>query len=532
MNEIGRTMRGVLYEMGIIKEINKIQDIVDVPVSEDWYNKIGDWRGLYGGYLPAVHDTTRTTIGGGTSHSRIMSLGMPKIMSNEMASLIFNEKSEITVSTITSEETETEEDEFNEYLQEIFRKNRFLKNFREHLERMFALGGMVIKPFYDTKSERIVLTYYSADNFIPLAWDNRQITSGIFLSYRREGKYKYTHMEIHRWDGVDKYTIEHKLFKSDTTAIEKIGKPVPITELYDDLLEFTEINNIYQPLFVYMKPANANNFDFDVPLGISLYANVQDTLKLLDMAFDSYHREFKLGKRRILVPTSAIRSVIDPDTGESSRYFDADDEAYEAFNLGMDEGKIVDNTVPLRIDEHVNAIESLLNTLSMQCGFSGGTFTFNDSSVKTATEIISENSKTYKSKISHESVVEEGIEQLIACIVTLTELYVEDFNAPEDYEVAIAFNDVIAEDKGTEIERTISLVTSKLESRVSALMTIHGLTKEDAQEKLREIMEEDREITMSAVDAYGLVDPNTPAADPEDPAAPPENEPPTPPTAE
>lgn len=530
MNEIGKTMRGVLHEMGIIKEINKIQDIVDVPISEDWYNRMGDWRGLYGGYLGTVHDTTRTTIGGGTSNRRIMSLGMPKIMSNEMASLIFNEKSEITVSTIMNEENEAGEDEFNEYLQDIFRQNRFLKNFREHLERMFALGGMVIKPFYDTERERIVLTYYSADNFIPLAWDNRQITSGIFLSYRREGKYKYTHMEIHRWDSVDKYTIEHKLFKSDTTAIEKIGKPVPITELYDDLLEFIEIDNVYQPLFVYMRPANANNFDFDVPLGISLYANAQDTLKLLDTAFDSYHREFRLGKRKILVPTTAIRSVIDPDTGESNKYFDADDEAYEAFNMGMDDGKIVDNTVPLRIDEHVNAIESLLNTLSMQCGFSGGTFTFSDSSVKTATEIISENSKTYKSKISHESVVEEGIEQLIACIVTLTELYVEDFNAPEDYEVAIAFNDVIAEDKGTEIERTISLVTSKLESRVSALMTIHGLTKDDAQEKLREIMEEDREITMSAVDAYGLVDPDTDPAG--EPPVPPETDPPIPPTGE
>jgi hypothetical protein len=41
----------------------------------------------------------------------------------------------------------------------------------------------------------------------------------------------------------------------------------------------------------------------------------------LDIAFDSYQREFKLGKKRILVPDSAIQTVIDPITGQMHRYF-------------------------------------------------------------------------------------------------------------------------------------------------------------------------------------------------------------------
>ena len=65
------------------------------------------------------------------------------------------------------------------------------------------------------------------------------------------------------------------------------------------------------------------------------------------------------------------RLVLDPVTGEARRFFDANDEAYEAlFTDGPDTLKVQDNSVELRIDEHERAINAFLSILCLQVGFS------------------------------------------------------------------------------------------------------------------------------------------------------------------
>ncbi|PEN25441.1 portal protein, partial [Bacillus wiedmannii] len=117
--------------------------------------------------------------------------------------------------------------------------------------------------------------------------------------------------------------------------------------LYPDLEEEVRIENLTKPMFVYFKPNTANNFDMSSPLGISIYANALGTLKSLDIAFDSFQREFVLGKKRIIVPDMAIKTVADPLTGTMLRYFDANDEVYQAFQLGDNTNQIQDISVEL-----------------------------------------------------------------------------------------------------------------------------------------------------------------------------------------
>jgi len=112
--------------------------------------------------------------------------------------------------------------------------------------------------------------------------------------------------------------------------------------------------------------------------------------------------------------------------------------------------------------------------------------------MKTATEVISEQSKTFKSKQSHEVIIEASLQELIDSIVAIAELY-NIFSAPENYEVAISFDDSIAEDKSAEINQQIQLVTNQLQSRKRAIMRIHGMTEEDAEQLLQEIYAEERQ---------------------------------------
>ena len=136
-----------------------------------------------------------------------------------------------------------------------------------------------------------------------------------------------------------------------------LGVQYPLSALYPNLEPQTEIGGLTESLFSYYRTAIANNLDDNSPLGVSIYANAMDTLHALDICYDSLVSEFRLGKKRIIVPARCIRTVTDPQTGAQSRYFDPSDEVYEA--LATDDNqdlKIQDNSVELRVEEHVKAL--------------------------------------------------------------------------------------------------------------------------------------------------------------------------------
>ncbi|EFV79287.1 A118 family phage portal protein [Bacillus sp. 2_A_57_CT2] len=482
-------IRQVMYRMGLIKGIKKLADHKDIQINEDFYKDIGNWKALYKGYFSEWHDIRYTTIVG-PKKRRMASLNMPKVVSQELATLIFNERCEINISDKT----------LSENIHDVFKNNNFVKKFQDYLEYQFAMGGMVVKPYVE--DEKLKLSYVTADCFIPISWDHNTIREAVFINeFSKKGK-KYTHLECHLWDG-ETYLIRNEVYENNTG--EELGVKVPLKQFFPNLEEEIRISNYKRPGFVYFKPNIANNLDTTSPLGISIFANALDTLHSLDIAFDSYQREFKLGKKRILVPDTAIQTVIDPLTGQMHRYFDAEDEVYQAMALGdMDANKIADISATLRVEEHISAINSLLNVLAMQIGFSSGAFTFDGQGVKTATEVVSENSKTFRTKQSHENLIEAGIQELVECIIQVAELY-QLFSRPEgEYEVTVAFDDSIAEDQNAEIAKQVQLVTNQLTSKKKAIMKIHGFSEEEAEQLLKEIAEENATATAEAIDFFGI----------------------------
>ena len=489
------TIKGALRKMGIIKQIKDVSQVRDLPINDEYYQLIEKWKSLYAGYYPDWHDTVTKTIEG-QKNRRMSTMNMPKVMSQEMASLVFNEKCEVNI----------DKPGVDDFVKAVFKKNRFMRNFQTYLEYMFGTGGHVIKPYYDGKTIR--LSFVTADCFIPLAWNNEMITEGVFINETYKGKKKYTNLEWHTWeDGT--YTVTNHLYRNDD-GTSALGHQVDLSELYPDLDEIVPMNDVSRPLFVYMKPNIANNIDIKSPLGVPLYGHALDTIRAIDIAFDSFEREFRLGKRRIIIPSTAVRHVTD-EYGNKQRYFDTSDEIYEAMTMGgIDDpgaNKIHDNSVELRVDEHIAAINALLNILSAQTGFSSGAFSFDGQGVKTATEVVSENSKTFRSKQSHETIIESALGDLAEAIVQLGELYelTNGIEGVDDFEVTVQFDDSIAEDKTAEVEREIQLVAAKLQTKVRALMKIHGIPEKEAKRLLKEIQEENATSNPDPT-AFGLTD--------------------------
>lgn len=465
-----------LVKLGLLKEIEKITDLKDVSINDAMFRKIEIWKALYKGYYSEWHDLHYYTIDG-PKQRKMLTLNMAKTSASEMASLVYNEKCEISIDNET----------VSEFIHEVFKHNKFDKKFQDYVEYMFAHGGMVIKPYVE--NNQIMLSFVTADCFIPISWRNDTILEAVFPYEFIQRNKKYTHLEWHLWEN-GQYIIRNEVYESQSGV--DLGVKVPLKKFFPDLEEEVSIGNIKRPIFAYFKTNTANNIDIQSPLGISIFANALDTMKAIDTAFDSFHREFRLGRKRILVPAHMVKTVIDPETGAAHRYFDSTDETYEAFGDGnMDSDKIQDISIELRVEEHVSAINALLNIFAMQTGFSTGTFTFNGQSMKTATEVVSEQSKTFKSKQSHENIIEAALQELIDSIVAMGVLY-GMISAPEEYDVTVSFDDSIAEDKGAEINQQTQLVAAGLQSKKRAIMKVQGVTEEEAQQILQEIIEEER----------------------------------------
>lgn len=475
--KIVNAIRKGLIKIGLLKSIEKISEHKDISINEEMFRMIDVWKDLYRGYHEPFHKIEYKTIDG-IKTRKMDTLNMAKTSASEMASLIFNEKCEISI----------DDDAVSEFVDDVFKNNKFYKKFQDYLEYSFAHGGMVIKPYVE--NDKIMLSFVTADCFIPVSWENDTITEAVFpFEFKKRDK-KYTHLEWHLWENGH-YIIRNEVYESQSGV--DLGVKVPLEQFFPGLEEEVRIVGLKRPMFSYFKPNSANNIDTKSPLGISIYANALDTMKAIDTAFDSLHREFRLGRKRIIVPAHMVKTVIDPDNGSQYRYFDSTDETYEAFNSGeMDDNKIQDISTELRVEEHISAINALLNLFAMQTGFSPGTFTFDGQSMKTATEVVSEQSKTFKSKQSHEIIVEAGLQELIDSIVDIAQLY-GLFKAQNEYEVSIAFDDSIAEDKGAEINQQTQLVAAGLQSKKRAIMKIFGVTEDEALKIIQEIIAEDRQ---------------------------------------
>lgn len=479
-------VRGWLYKLGLIKGIKKISDKKEIPINEESYKQIDIWKAIYSGHYDEWHNVKYHTVEGQKSR-RMASLNMAKVISQEMAALIFNEKCSINISDKT----------LSDDIKNVLDENNFIKEFQRYLEYTFALGGMVIKVYWNNG---IKLSYVTADCFVPIAWDNKHITEGVFVNELSKGDKKYTLLEWHLVEN-NEHVIRNELYESKNQG--DLGVKVPLTTLYPDLEEEVWIKDISRPLFVYFKPNTANNLDLSSPLGISLYANSLDALKSLDIAFDSFQREFVLGKKRIIVPTSAIKTVVDPISGMPHRYFDSTDEVYEAMKFDDGDQSIKDISVELRVEEHTAAINALLNYVSMQVGFSSGAFSFDGQGVKTATEVVSENSKTFRTKQSHETIIEDGIRDLVDIIIEIAALY-DEFESTDKYEVTVTFDDSIAEDQTAEINKQVTLVMNGLTTKKLAIMKIHGVSEEEAKRIVEEIQNENKMVMPEGVDFFGM----------------------------
>lgn len=454
----------------IIQKAREAFPNVDFPLVDKFYTAyMQKWINIF-----ENRPSWRTCKAGGL-HKRgerpLNLLNTGKILCDLLANKCFSEQFDVIC----------DKEEYKTFLDGFLNREGFWKNIPPFLSKGFSRGGFVLREYIE--DGKVKINYVDAENFIPLKWDNQRIIDGIFCSCSFSGGNYYTLFERSRFD--DKAHTENYLFQASSP--NDLGVRVPLSELYGDMRDSYDFD-VDVPLFQYFRSDFSCNIpDTNIPLGISCYANAVDTLKALDVAFDSFAREFVLGKKRIIVPSSCIRTVVDPDTGEVSRYFDADDEVYQALKCDDDKDlRITDNTVMLRIAEHVDGINAFLNILCAQVGLSPGSLAFDKAEgVKTATEIISEENKTAETVKGNKNLLVETFEEMCHAALKLA-VWSGELTAA-DYELTVSFKDNVIVDDNTIIDNNIKLVAAGLKPKIDAIMEVLKCDEKTARKKLAQI---------------------------------------------
>ena len=482
------------------QNLTNITDHPKIAVSSAEYDRIRENLKYFAGRYPQIEYKDSN----GTKQKRDFNhLPVGRTAAKKIASLVFNEQAEIKL----------DDKDADKFIQDQLQNDRFIKNFERYLESCLALGGLAMRPYVDNGKVRV--SFVQAPVFLPLQSNIQDVSSAAIVTKttKSEGQKQkyYTLIELHEWKDCERYTITNELYKSDNQ--DKVGDRVPLSTLYEDLEETVNVNGLSRPLFTYLKTPGMNNKDINSPLGLSIFDNAKTTIDFLNETYDQFMWEVKMGQRRVAVPTQMIKTQYNQD-GEKvvvKREFEAGQNVYEQFDNGdMDKGVgITDLTTSIRSDDYIKAINEGLALFEMQIGVSAGMFSFDGKSMKTATEIVSENSDTYQMRNSIVSLVEQSLKELIISMIELAIAYgLYKGSVPTMDKISVNLDDGVFTDRNAELDYWIKVVNAGFGTDVMAIEKVLNVTPEKAKKIKAEISgnaidEASGERSIEDVSTYG-----------------------------
>lgn len=447
------------------------------------------WKSWYRGNVNDFHYYSVKLANGKTSEKERKTMNMPKKVCEDFSNLLWSEKVEIKLDNKKN----------TERLWKVLdsKENAFRVNFPQFLEKEYALGTMVTIEY--KKDGKTIIDYVDGDVVLPYKYTNSYINGLITVSRSVEGtenkKKFYTLLTYHEYDGK-KYLKTNELYVSKEE--NTLGKQIPFAERYKDVLE-DDIVETEHPKFQVWKLPIANNFDTGSPMGISILANQIDKFKSIDTKYDSLDHEFTSGRRRILVDRKAVKKqaegVDDNNNIIYTCYFDADDDVYVAIE-GMEDQPVKDINFELRTQQHIEGINADLKYLSAGLRLGNDFYSFDRTGLKTATEVISENSDTFRTKVQHQIPLYDSLYDLIACVCEMEGIKYK--------EISITFDDSIVQDEEALINRGINLINAGLISKEKFMKKYLHYEDAEVEEELKKILKDKKIVQPEGLDFFGM----------------------------
>ena len=355
--------------------------------------------------------------------------------------------------------------------------------FRNKLELGCVYGGLMIKP------NGLGLDFIPPSKYTITSYDdNHKVNGCIFEDDLTINNLYYTRLEYHHFVKDDlgnaKYVIENKCYESNNN--NTLGHEVPLSRVdkWSALLAKIEFDNISKPLFGYFKMPSANNIDINSPLGVSIFSRSVDAIRDFDMWYAKWRHE-GLTSDKVLFINS--QSMTEPGATGKDRFRTVNPlpNLVKGLEFGQGATRNIEEWVPdIRVEEFKLAMQTQLDLISVQCGFSSGYFSFDARTGSvTATQVESEDQRTYSTctdiQVNYKNAIEDALYALDVFISLYTELPVEKLD------FSIYMKDLFV-NVNEERSRAYQLSKDKYIPKWKYLVDYEGYTEEEAKRLVAE----------------------------------------------
>ncbi|MGN1409613.1 MAG: phage portal protein [Eubacteriales bacterium] len=404
------------------------------------------WKSWWQGFDRGFHRFYENSAGVGIVKREMYRMNMAKKICEDWASLLFNDSCTVRIS----------DDAGEKFVKRIFSENDFWGAANLLTEKAFALGTaaaiMRLSGFecgedgiYATDKSKITFEYVDAAHIHPISVKNGRIVEAAFISEEVIRGETYIYVETHRLENGE-YVITNELYAPEDGEYVSKG-----AAFGGDVPEVIRTGSPY-PFFAILTPNIQNNFDPDSGMGVSVFADAIDCLKGVDLAFNNFCRDIKLGGKKVFLSQSLIQrdgygNVITPD-----------DVAQQLFvTLGdgdISEHPMINEHNPeLRTEENALAVQWQLNYLAFRCGLGTHHYTFDiDGRTKlTATQYMGERQDMRQNLVKHQRNAKSFIVSLVRALLWCAREYY-GLEVDPAAEIVMSFDDSYFADSDSERE--------------------------------------------------------------------------------
>lgn len=401
-----------------------------------WYVNDNGWR-IYNVLQNGINQTfTRNSL---NSCARVC---------KDWASLIMSEP--VTINCTNSDEV----------LQALLKELNFMQVMNKSIEKDYALGGGALVWDFIPKTKKVQLQFVDATHCYPLDVKDDIVTGCAFAKQQAINGKQIAFVSVRR----DKVNYNY--------AIDENGTEVDVS-----IFGLAPVVKNAQRTFSFFTPRNIIKDDWNNPFGSSIFADALDANKLVDEAFDSFINEFKLGKKRIFLSQDLLQWKAQTD-GTALPVFDTRECVFNMIpKIGGDEKiDIKEVNMALRITEHEQGIQAGLNYLSSLCGLGSRYYKYDNGSIATATQVISENSDLFRNIKKEQLNISVVIKDFVNSAMAMLGIDCGD--------ITIMYDDSIIIDRQAQMANDQLLVADKLMSPIEFRMRNFGETEEQAKQML------------------------------------------------
>ncbi|MBR5313584.1 MAG: hypothetical protein IKU40_11960 [Clostridia bacterium] len=411
------------------------------------YAYIREWEMWWRGRNRAFHEYLENNAMGHPVRREMFRMNMAKKICEDWAAVLLNDRTGISVADEAGEA----------FVKKVFADSGFLRQANRLVEKAFAVGtGAAILRIADCPAEngvlladertRLSFEFVDAAHIIPLSVHNGQITEAAFVSEGVERGREYVYLETHTLEDGG-YCIRNVFFDREDGMLKERdgGKYAQVIRTRSPV-----------PFFAVLTPNIVNHMDEMSGMGMSVFADALDCLRGVDLAFNNFCRDIKLGGKKVFINQSLVQR------DENGNVYTPDDVAQQLFvTIGdtdiAEHPMIAEHNPELRTADNAEAVQNQLDYLSFRCGLGTHHYTFGGVDGRTrltATQYMGERQDMMQNAVKHQKNVEMFlcgmVRALLWCAAEVWRLPVD-----ADAAVTVTFDDSFFTD--TESQRSRDL---------------------------------------------------------------------------